>query len=41
MNKTGFQFIFCAYEVTSLVCCQKFGSLNIGIPVEEVYSACY
>lgn len=39
MNKTVYLFIFWAYGVISLISCQNSDSLNVGIPVEEVYSA--
>ena len=38
MNKTLYLFIFLVYGVISLISCQNSDSINVGIPVEEVYS---
>jgi len=39
MNKKGSLFFFLTYGVISLIGCQNSDSLNVGIPMEEVYSA--
>ena len=38
MNKTLYLFIFLVYGVISLISCQNSDSINVGIPVEDVYS---